>query len=387
MTAFLPIFATACTASAALAGSFQFTQVNPFQSNGIEEVTLRDVNEQGHACGTSTEGPFYAGFYWTPTTGKTMVPITWPQGINNQGLVVGGGIVHNVTTGASTIIPTLSHAVHALDANDLGVVVGYIETCSCSNSDRVRQFPFVWDAQSGTRAVKLLAARELVRVNNANVAVGNIRWSAGDSEAFVYKIDTDETINLHTLLNPSGAGVTTAYDINENGVMVGAGWNGTAIQAFIWSEANGFTFLPGLEGGPADRVLPSGISGDDTVAGWARSGITGSWHAFTWNAQTGMQNLDALDVGQPSDFRMERARAISENGWIVGDGKVGPGFGLSRGYVLSPVEAPACPGDFNGDFVINFADLNIVLSGFGATHTFSDLNLVLSAFGQNCPAD
>ena len=56
-----------------------------------------------------------------------------------------------------------------------------------------------------------------------------------------------------------------------------------------------------------------------------------------------------------------------------------------------------CPGDANGDGVVNFADLNVVLGQFGTsgpglagdvngdgTVNFADLNLVLSAFGSSC---
>ena len=58
-----------------------------------------------------------------------------------------------------------------------------------------------------------------------------------------------------------------------------------------------------------------------------------------------------------------------------------------------------CPGDANGDRIINFADLNIVLGNFGQTGApgsvpgdvngdgvvnFADLNIVLSAFGTEC---
>ncbi|MGD9693440.1 MAG: sorbosone dehydrogenase family protein [Phycisphaerales bacterium] len=41
-------------------------------------------------------------------------------------------------------------------------------------------------------------------------------------------------------------------------------------------------------------------------------------------------------------------------------------------------------GDINGDMMVNFADLNFVLSAFGTTYTFADLNNVLSEFGQSC---
>lgn len=58
---------------------------------------------------------------------------------------------------------------------------------------------------------------------------------------------------------------------------------------------------------------------------------------------------------------------------------------------------PPCPGDANGDHVVNFSDLNIVLGQFGQTGpglagdvngdgtvNFSDLNIVLSNFGTTC---
>lgn len=71
----------------------------------------------------------------------------------------------------------------------------------------------------------------------------------------------------------------------------------------------------------------------------------------------------------------------------------------SNAFVLKIVGASAdpCPGDANGDDIVNFADLNTVLSSFGAAGqgipgdlnndglvNFSDLNLVLSAFGTSC---
>jgi hypothetical protein len=56
-----------------------------------------------------------------------------------------------------------------------------------------------------------------------------------------------------------------------------------------------------------------------------------------------------------------------------------------------------CPGDTNGDNVVNFTDLNSVLASFGQSGpdipgdvngdmvvNFSDLNEVLAAFGSDC---
>ncbi len=71
-------------------------------------------------------------------------------------------------------------------------------------------------------------------------------------------------------------------------------------------------------------------------------------------------------------------------------------FSAMRGTVTVLSE---CPGDTNGDRIVNFADLNTVLSQFGqggapgalagdvnndGLVNFSDLNIVLSAFGTAC---
>jgi hypothetical protein len=65
--------------------------------------------------------------------------------------------------------------------------------------------------------------------------------------------------------------------------------------------------------------------------------------------------------------------------------------------ILADNVQPPCPGDANGDRVIDFEDLNIVLSSFGqagasvpgdvngdGSVNFLDLNLVLSFFGTAC---
>lgn len=76
---------------------------------------------------------------------------------------------------------------------------------------------------------------------------------------------------------------------------------------------------------------------------------------------------------------------------------VGGQFGGVGVNIASLRGAPPCPGDANGDLVVNFADLNIVLAAFGQVGpglpgdldgdgvvSFADLNAVLSAFGSSC---
>src|SRR6185436_3188953 len=95
----------------------------------------------------------------------------------------------------------------------------YAETCFCSNSDRVLQIPFVWDAANGSRAVPVPGAKELVKVNDANVAVGVIR--GGSPDGFVYEIATGRTIRLQQFLPANPYPWTEAADINDLGVVTG----------------------------------------------------------------------------------------------------------------------------------------------------------------------
>ncbi len=87
----------------------------------------------------------------------------------------------------------------------------------------------------------------------------------------------------------------------------------------------------------------------------------------------------------------------------VTDGRLNPHSGLFGGVIQSGLNGVQllylgpCAGDANGDHVVNFADLNTVLSNFGQSGAslagdvnhdgvvnFADVNLVLSAFGSAC---
>lgn len=73
-------------------------------------------------------------------------------------------------------------------------------------------------------------------------------------------------------------------------------------------------------------------------------------------------------------------------------------LGEGRAMIIGGTVAAACPGDTNGDGVVDFADLNEVLSTFNLVAPgqpgdvnddgrvdFADLNIVISAFNQPCP--
>jgi hypothetical protein len=118
---------------------------------------------------------------------------------------------------------------------------------------------------------------------------------------------------------------------------------------------------------------------------------------LAWSENTGWINFDTAPTLTPFaqqarvDLVSNRLRgyAWGENiGWInLDDAQVFVSF------------SGVCPGDANGDGIVNFTDLNAVLSTFGMTGApgftgadlngdgvvnFTDLNIVLSNFGSNC---
>lgn len=126
-------------------------------------------------------------------------------------------------------------------------------------------------------------------------------------------------------------------------------------------------------------------SGEGAFENWSATGGTPDGrntveNVFVQNPQAGnwTVTVTATEVNAPG--RNENPGVLEADFALVVTGGVAP-----------------CPGDANGDRIVNFADLNIVLSNFGqvgvglpgdlngdGTVNFADLNIVLSNFGLVC---
>jgi probable HAF family extracellular repeat protein len=323
---------------------YEFSLIEAFDVDyDLREVILRDINEAGLVTGTATHNGFYDGFVWSTQTEKVVVPMLWPQGVNNLNAFVSDGLIYDLDTGTSiTVPPAGGYPVPRLQAiNDNGIAVGYSE-CACSNSGHTVQTALVWDGAS--RTIPVPAAKELLRINNGNFAVGNIRGGSAGSEGFLYSVVTGAYTNMTDMLPPYqfGRGWSELQDLSETNTVTGRGWDGEFRRGLTWSEATGFTFLPALPGGLIDRVYPRGINASGTVVGFADL-TPQSPHAFVWTPQSGMRDLNDL-VTAPPGFVLDWAIKINDQGWIIGIGHYGLGWGTSRGFVLRPMNA-ATPVD------------------------------------------
>ena len=114
----------------------------------LAEAYLWDINESGVASGVATikigQNTTYTGMYWTEAGGKTAVPLSWPTGISNKGLMAGSLAVYDIPSGTLTNVPLLNKTYPPLvlyTANSAGIAAGYVQTCDCSNSEGMLQIP------------------------------------------------------------------------------------------------------------------------------------------------------------------------------------------------------------------------------------------------------
>lgn len=131
-------------------------------------------------------------------------------------------------------------------------------------------------------------------------------------------------------------------------------------------------------------------SNNSTVFGW-RLNAAG---ASAWGA-------NPVRMSPTIGARFRLAPALAANGMLrvawEGDTRNDPSGDIFAQNVSPSGALGYCPGDCNWDRVINFGDLNLILSNFGQTGVFlpgdtnadgtvnfADLNLALSAFGTGC---
>ncbi len=189
-----------------------------------------------------------------------------------------------------------------------------------------------------------------------------------------------------------------ANNANADGsaiVGVGGVW-GVQSGPVFWSDKTGTERLPMLKGWSNGQA--HGVSGDGLlVVGSVQIGTT--LRAVLWDRSSGIaHDLNELLPSRGANlngFTLEHARGISDDGTIIAGFGRTPAFARDSWVAVLP---RSCPGDANGDLLINAADLSVLLSNFGQAAAgpsngdfngdgvcdAADLSVLLSQFGQAC---
>jgi len=235
-------------------------------------------------------------------------------GINDAGQAVGEtsfGSRREATLWTAALpagLGTLSNAGSsvAFALNNAGTVVGWSDSTAGTRA-------FSWAGAGPMQSLGALPGGTQTRAYGINAAGQATGWgtSPDGDRGFV---DDGGLVAIPTL--QAGAGRTRAFgNANFNGWVTGDAQDpALGDVAFAWSPATG-TFSLGLISGAA-RSFGADINSSGAAVGWADGLPTGE-QAYLWTQATGMVALDSLLVGADG-WRVQRARAISDNGRIVG---------------------------------------------------------------------
>jgi hypothetical protein len=224
-------------------------------------------------------------------------------------------------------------------------------------------------------------SKELLRVNAAGLAAGNIRarqTSAGlQYSGFAYDTATGAYTLISELLPPSpnGGPYTTAMDVNDEGEITGEYVVGGVYRGYVWSAVAGFTVFNGIGGAANLGVQPRSINDAGTVVGIGQNDPANpySQRAVVWDAQHGTRDLNTIVQGKPANFIMVGATRINDEGWISGSGWYAP-WSTSISFVLRPI-APTCYANCDGSTatpVLNVGDFTCFLQRFAAGEAYGN---------------
>jgi probable HAF family extracellular repeat protein len=175
------------------------------------------------------------------------------------------------------------------------------------------------------------AASAASAINDSGQVVGFQEIGPGGAmKPFLWTPSSPPT-DLGSLGQPGG----DAWGINSLGQVVGLTSVDTSSHAFLWQN-NVMSDL-GTLGGPFSNAYS--ITDDGQVLGTSSfSSDTSQGHAFLWDSQHGMRDLNDL-IDSESRWTLQDARQMNDAGQIVGIG-INPD-GAQHGYLLTLVPEPS----------------------------------------------
>jgi len=215
-------------------------------------------------------------------------------------------------------------------------------------------------------------------INDAGQVVGYLEDADGNDSAFFWTdgdgsgtAEPDEMIELGTLGGVQGR----AMVINNAGQVAGFAQDADGkTRAFMWSDANGNGLSDPCEMfnlgtlGFTSRAYGINDAGEIVGEFYTIDGDFGSRRAFLWNDVWGMVSLYELLCNPLGWQYLTEARAINNQGQIVGQGYTIQGE--YHAFLMTPVEA----ADLNCDEIVDMNDLAVFSQQWLWTALLADIS-------------
>ncbi len=324
--------------------------MHDLETLGGTQSFANGLNASGQVTGESSTTGDAAdhAFLWKPTT---------PGGAS-------GTMYDLVTLGGTNS--------HGYGINVAGQVTGASDTAGDAASHAFLWKPSMPNGTSGTMhdLLTLGGSESNGAAINASGQISGSSLTTGDAayHAFLWKptMPNGTSGTMHDLLTLGGA-ESFGSAINASGQV--AGFSSTtgeaAYHAYLWTP----TTPNGTNGTMQDLLTLGGLNSYSYNVGAAGQVVGASeidvtsdqTHAFLYTSTSGMIDLNSL-IDPLSGWELSDAAAINEAWQITGQGLIG---GEYHAYLLTPVST--IPGDFNGDTIVDAADLASWKTGFGTT--------------------
>ena len=183
------------------------------------------------------------------------------------------------------------------------------------------------------------------------------RWSAsGGIERLEFSADATQVMSEARSISTDGT------------TIVGITSSGPNVVMFRWTESAGMTALGSIEGVP--NSIGYAASGDGSiVVGTAFETSFQDGIAILWTSGGGVQTLEQylVSLGLGADIAgwdLLDIADINPAGTVMVGRAMNPS-GDIVGYRVELDEAPDCVADLDGDSIVDFSDLLILLTGWG----------------------
>lgn len=319
----------------------------------------RGTNNVGRTCGISTSGAYIVGC--------------------NAVLGADTSYVWSGATGVSTTLTASSTNNWAIGVNDSGVAIGMTASSAAKTSDGsayANAIPVIWTNGAPTQ---LAAAGRAYGINNAGIAVGSSGTiGAVNQRAVIYDTNalTSSTIGATA---DNGALMTTAWSINNSGLIAGTGRlatdDGNLAVALVYDSISGTMTqiaTASMYAAPVGGAITSGavsvsdINSNGVVVGSIGSDAAGdqTQMPFMWSAATGLSTLQL-----PANWLNGTATGINDQGWIVGTGRTSDGY--THGFLDIAGTTYLLDSLLTSATGWNFANITFGITGIGNDGTIS----------------